>query len=214
MRKRSVMSVVYQYRGRDAQFRRPPTRDSAVGSGSCDNTFLFFQSSPWFSSSSSDPRRRTLPDEPAWAWGPKQRRQHRRRHVRLRRGVFHLDALLGARLTKNQTDLAVAGRFFFPLHHAQAADFSMAPASVSSTPSTTRTHPPTEAIPTTRFTWKAPSRFGRSRFERCPIRVGRARHRHRQRQQHRSHRRSGGRCIGNHVLLLLIRLRLRRVGLS
>ena len=42
-------------------------------------------------------------------------------------GVFHLDALIGARLTKNQTDLAVAGRFFFPLHHGQAADFSIGP---------------------------------------------------------------------------------------
>jgi hypothetical protein len=42
-------------------------------------------------------------------------------------GVFHLDALLGAQLTKNDTDLAVAGRFFFPLHHGPAADFSVGP---------------------------------------------------------------------------------------
>jgi hypothetical protein len=41
--------------------------------------------------------------------------------------VFHLDALFGARLTKNDTDLAVAARFFFPLHHGQAADFSIGP---------------------------------------------------------------------------------------
>lgn len=41
--------------------------------------------------------------------------------------VFHLDALLGAHLTKNGTDLAVAARFFFPLHHTQAADFSIGP---------------------------------------------------------------------------------------
>jgi hypothetical protein len=41
--------------------------------------------------------------------------------------VFHLDALFGAALTKNDTNLEAAARFFFPLHHAQAADFSVGP---------------------------------------------------------------------------------------
>jgi hypothetical protein len=41
--------------------------------------------------------------------------------------VFHLDALLGAELTKNDTNVATAVRFFFPLHHGQAADFSIGP---------------------------------------------------------------------------------------
>jgi hypothetical protein len=41
--------------------------------------------------------------------------------------VFHLDALFGAALDKNDTDLAIAARFFFPLHHGQAADFSIGP---------------------------------------------------------------------------------------
>jgi hypothetical protein len=42
-------------------------------------------------------------------------------------GMFHLDALFGAALDKNDTDLALAARFFFPLHHGQAADFSIGP---------------------------------------------------------------------------------------
>jgi hypothetical protein len=42
-------------------------------------------------------------------------------------GFFHLDALVGAEITKNNTDLALAARFFFPLHHSQAADFSIGP---------------------------------------------------------------------------------------
>jgi hypothetical protein len=42
-------------------------------------------------------------------------------------GMFHLDALVGAEVDKNDTNLAIAGRFFFPLHHSQAADFSIGP---------------------------------------------------------------------------------------
>jgi hypothetical protein len=42
-------------------------------------------------------------------------------------GTFHIDALLGGAFASNTSQLAVAGRFFFPLHRAQAADFSIGP---------------------------------------------------------------------------------------
>src|ERR1051326_847431 len=40
-------------------------------------------------------------------------------------GMFHLDALLGGFFDHNDSTVALAGRFFFPLHRAQAADFSI-----------------------------------------------------------------------------------------
>ena len=40
---------------------------------------------------------------------------------------FHIDALLGGNFQRNDSSLAVAGRFFFPLHRSQAADFSLGP---------------------------------------------------------------------------------------
>jgi len=41
--------------------------------------------------------------------------------------VFHVDALLGGSFEHFDSDLAVAGRFFFPLHRSQYADFSVGP---------------------------------------------------------------------------------------
>jgi len=41
--------------------------------------------------------------------------------------AWHLDALLGATFQNDHSDLAVAGRFFFPLHRTQYADFSVGP---------------------------------------------------------------------------------------
>jgi hypothetical protein len=42
-------------------------------------------------------------------------------------GMFHIDALLGAHFVTNSSTVAVAGRFFFPLHRSQSADFSIGP---------------------------------------------------------------------------------------
>jgi hypothetical protein len=42
-------------------------------------------------------------------------------------GMFHLDALLGARFESDSSTVAVAGRFFFPVHKSQSADFSIGP---------------------------------------------------------------------------------------
>jgi hypothetical protein len=42
-------------------------------------------------------------------------------------GMFHIDALLGGRFFNNGSEVRVAGRFFFPLHRSQAADFSIGP---------------------------------------------------------------------------------------
>jgi len=57
-------------------------------------------------------------------------------------GMFHLDALLGARFESNSSSVAVAGRFFFPVHKSQSADFSVGPGIgiVHTTP-----HPPAGA---------------------------------------------------------------------
>lgn len=41
--------------------------------------------------------------------------------------AFHIDALLGANFQRNTSSVAIAGRFFFPLHRSQAADFSVGP---------------------------------------------------------------------------------------
>lgn len=41
--------------------------------------------------------------------------------------AFHIDALLGASFQHNDSSLAVAGRFFFPVHRSQSADFSLGP---------------------------------------------------------------------------------------
>jgi hypothetical protein len=41
--------------------------------------------------------------------------------------AFHVDALLGGSFRRNESDLAVAGRLFFPIHRTQAADFSIGP---------------------------------------------------------------------------------------
>src|SRR3954451_12427385 len=41
--------------------------------------------------------------------------------------AWHLDALLGANFQNDESTLAVAGRFFFPLHRSQSADFSVGP---------------------------------------------------------------------------------------
>lgn len=41
--------------------------------------------------------------------------------------AFHIDALLGGSFEPNDSALTVAGRFFFPLHRSQAADFSVGP---------------------------------------------------------------------------------------
>lgn len=41
--------------------------------------------------------------------------------------VFHIDALLGGNFQHNDSTLAVAGRFFFPVHRSQSADFSLGP---------------------------------------------------------------------------------------
>jgi hypothetical protein len=41
--------------------------------------------------------------------------------------VFRIDALLGADFVPNETTVATAGRFFFPLHRGQMADFSIGP---------------------------------------------------------------------------------------
>jgi hypothetical protein len=42
-------------------------------------------------------------------------------------GFFHLDALLGAQFASGRSQEMVAGRFFFPLHRSQMADFSIGP---------------------------------------------------------------------------------------
>ena len=41
--------------------------------------------------------------------------------------AFHIDALLGGSFQRNDSSLAVAGRFFFPVHRSQSADFSLGP---------------------------------------------------------------------------------------
>ncbi|HEY0469500.1 MAG TPA: hypothetical protein VGC79_35165 [Polyangiaceae bacterium] len=41
--------------------------------------------------------------------------------------AWHLDALLGGNFQHNSSTVAVAGRFFFPLHRSQSADFSLGP---------------------------------------------------------------------------------------
>ncbi len=41
--------------------------------------------------------------------------------------AFHIDALLGGSFQRNDSTLAVAGRFFFPVHRSQYADFSLGP---------------------------------------------------------------------------------------
>lgn len=41
--------------------------------------------------------------------------------------AFHIDALLGGSFQHNDSSLAVAGRFFFPVHRSQSADFSLGP---------------------------------------------------------------------------------------
>ena len=41
--------------------------------------------------------------------------------------AWHLDAILGGNFQHNDSQLAVAARFFFPLHRSQAADFSIGP---------------------------------------------------------------------------------------
>ena len=41
--------------------------------------------------------------------------------------VFHVDALLGASFQHNDSQVAVAGRLFFPVHRTQSADFSLGP---------------------------------------------------------------------------------------
>jgi len=40
---------------------------------------------------------------------------------------FHIDALLGGSFNPDTSSLAVAGRFFFPVHRSQYADFSLGP---------------------------------------------------------------------------------------
>jgi hypothetical protein len=40
---------------------------------------------------------------------------------------FHIDALLGGSFRHESSSLAVAGRFFFPVHRSQFADFSLGP---------------------------------------------------------------------------------------
>jgi hypothetical protein len=41
--------------------------------------------------------------------------------------AFHIDALLGAQFHRDSSQVAVAGRFFFPVHRSQSADFSLGP---------------------------------------------------------------------------------------
>ncbi len=41
--------------------------------------------------------------------------------------AFHIDALLGGTFRHDDSSLAVAGRFFFPVHRSQSADFSLGP---------------------------------------------------------------------------------------
>ncbi|HYP77678.1 MAG TPA: hypothetical protein VER12_17025 [Polyangiaceae bacterium] len=41
--------------------------------------------------------------------------------------AWHLDALLGGSFQHNDSSLAVAARFFFPVHRSQSADFSLGP---------------------------------------------------------------------------------------
>jgi hypothetical protein len=41
--------------------------------------------------------------------------------------AFHIDALLGGSFAPDTSTLAVAGRFFFPIHRSQSADFSIGP---------------------------------------------------------------------------------------
>jgi hypothetical protein len=41
--------------------------------------------------------------------------------------AWHVDALLGGSFQHDESSLAVAGRFFFPLHRSQSADFSLGP---------------------------------------------------------------------------------------
>ena len=40
---------------------------------------------------------------------------------------WHVDALLGGTFQNDHSEVAVAGRFFFPLHRSQSADFSVGP---------------------------------------------------------------------------------------
>ena len=42
-------------------------------------------------------------------------------------GPFHLDALLNANFAHDDQRIGVAGRFFFPLHRSERADFSVGP---------------------------------------------------------------------------------------
>ena len=41
--------------------------------------------------------------------------------------AFHVDALLGGDFRRNDSEVRVAGRLFFPVHRMQAADFSVGP---------------------------------------------------------------------------------------
>jgi hypothetical protein len=41
--------------------------------------------------------------------------------------AFHIDALLGGSFQHNDSTVEVAGRFFFPVHRSQSADFSVGP---------------------------------------------------------------------------------------
>lgn len=41
--------------------------------------------------------------------------------------TFHIDALLGGSFKHDSSSLDVAGRFFFPLHRSNSADFSVGP---------------------------------------------------------------------------------------
>ncbi|MEI9937606.1 MAG: hypothetical protein WDO69_10345 [Pseudomonadota bacterium] len=41
--------------------------------------------------------------------------------------AFHIDALLGGSFAPDTSTFAVAGRFFFPVHRSQFADFSVGP---------------------------------------------------------------------------------------
>jgi hypothetical protein len=41
--------------------------------------------------------------------------------------AFHIDALLGGSFQPNNSQFAVAGRFFFPVHRSRFADFSLGP---------------------------------------------------------------------------------------
>ena len=87
-------------------------------------------------------------------------------------GPFHLDALLNANFAHNNQRIAVAGRFFFPLHRSERADFSVGPGigivhsnlGPAGAPRTT----PTEPRPS--FISKARCRFARSSSPMSPSR--------------------------------------------